>query len=107
MSEDQVAWTATPYHAPVLDSAGQELGTTESLMGDESEDIFHGLAVKLRHGGRLVEVAAAQVTRITSARVYTDVAPESVQALPPYREERWFHLGWGGLFRKHPEWKEG
>jgi hypothetical protein len=107
MSEQQVAWTATPYHAPVLDSALNELGTAESLMGDEGEDIFHGLAVKLHQHGRMVEVAAARIQRITTVRVYTDIAPADVAGLPDYKEEKWFHLGWGGLFRKHPQWERG
>jgi hypothetical protein len=29
-----------------------------------------------------------------------------VEGLPAYPEERWYHLGWGGLFRKRPEWEE-
>jgi len=106
MSEEQVAWTATPYRAPVLDSQGEEIGTTESLMGDEGDDIFHGLAVKLKHGGRMVEIAAAQISRITTERVYTSVARDQVDSLPAYQEERWYHVGWGGLFRKHPKWEE-
>src|SRR5262249_37999798 len=57
--EDQVSWRATPYRAPVLDAGGVELGRTASLLGDENEDIFHGLAVKLVHGGRIVELPAA------------------------------------------------
>ncbi len=105
MSEEQVAWTATPYRAPVLDSAHNEIGTAESLMGDENDDIFHGLAVKLHHG-RMVEVAAAHVTKITTDRIFTDIAPADVANLPEYREERWFHVGWGGLFRKHPKWEQ-
>jgi hypothetical protein len=106
MSEEQVAWTATPYRAPVLDSAHNEIGTTESLMGDEADDIFHGLAVKLHQHGRMVEVAAAHIQRITTDKVYTDIPPADVAALPAYREEKYFHLGWGGLFRKHPKWVE-
>ena len=105
MSEEQVAWTATPYRAPVLDSAGEEIGTAESLMGDEADDIFHGLAVKLRHG-RLVELAAAHIQKITTERVYTNLGSSEVAGLPDYKEEKWFHVGWGGLFRKHPKWEE-
>lgn len=105
--EQQVAWIRTPYHAPVLDRDGNEFATTESLLGDENEDIFHGLAVKLKHGGRVAEVEAAQVSRITLSAVHTDIAAEAVEELPAYREERWFHLGEGGLFRKRPEWKSG
>jgi len=78
--EQQVAWIATPYRAPVLDTEGNELGTTESLLGDEQSDIFHGLAVKLRSSGAVVEIPAAQVQRITTVRVYTTVEPDQVDA---------------------------
>jgi hypothetical protein len=105
--EDQLSWRATPYRAPVLDAGGNAFGRTESLLADDSEDIFHGLAVKLSEGGRLVEVPAASVSRITASAVYTSIQGADVASLPEYREERWFHIGWGGLFRKHPEWREG
>jgi hypothetical protein len=105
--EDQISWRATPYRAPVLDAAGERFGRAESLLGDEEADIFHGLAVKLSDGGRVVEVSAARIARITASAVHTDVRPTEVASLPAYREEHWFHLGWGGLFRKHPEWREG
>ncbi|HEY6539263.1 MAG TPA: hypothetical protein VI138_09545 [Candidatus Dormibacteraeota bacterium] len=104
--DQQVAWIATPYHAAVLDSAGTDFGIAESLLGDEASDIFHGLAVKVHQGGQVVEVAAAQVDKITLGGIHTSVAPEQVALLPAYQEERWYHLGQGGLFRKHPEWKE-
>ncbi len=104
--DQQVAWIMTPYHAPVFDTAGGEFGITDSLLGDEASDIFHGLAVKIHNGGHLVEVAALQVDKITPSGVHTSVTPEQVILLPPYQEERWFHLGQGGLFRKRPEWKE-
>ena len=105
MSEEQVAWTATPYRAPVVDANGEQIGTTESLMGDEAEDIFHGLAVKLKHGGRMVELSADHITRITGERVYTNLGSDGLAGLPDYQAEKWFHLGWGGLFRKHPRWE--
>jgi hypothetical protein len=105
--ETPVAWTAMPYRAPVVDAAGNEIGTAESLMGDEAEDIFHGLAVKLKHSGRLVEITAAQIGRVTNQRVNTTIPPEQIAQLPDYQQERWFHLGWGGLFRKHPMWTKG
>ncbi|MGH7903350.1 MAG: hypothetical protein ACREPA_04380 [Candidatus Dormibacteraceae bacterium] len=106
MGEEQIAWTAMPYRAPVLDATGEEIGSTESLLGDEAEDIFHGIVVKLADGGRLVEVVAAQVSMITRQHVRLSVASDQVAGLPAYREEHWYHLGWGGLFRKRPEWKQ-
>jgi hypothetical protein len=104
--DDPIAWTATPYHVPVLDGEGDKIGTAESLLGDENADIFHGLAVKLDAGGHLVELAAEHVKRITLHGVYTDVRPDQVGTLPAYSEEKWFHLGWGGLFRKRPDWEQ-
>ncbi|HVA21681.1 MAG TPA: hypothetical protein VNN74_06260 [Candidatus Micrarchaeia archaeon] len=103
--EERVAWTATPYHAPVLDRDGGAIGTTESLLGDEASDIFHGLAVR-RHGGEVVELAADRVERITRTAVHTSLGAADAVQLPAYRPEHWFHLGWGGLFRKRPEWED-
>ena len=105
--EEQVSWRATPYRAPVLDTQGNVIGRTESLLADEEADIFHGLAVKLSDGSRMVEIPAARISRITSAVVHTDVEPGGAASLQPYREEHWYHLGWGGLFRRRPEWREG
>jgi hypothetical protein len=104
--EEQVSWLVTPYRAPVLDADGDRMGTAESLLGDEQQDIFHGLAVKLSDGGRVVEVPADKVARITRSAVHTSVGRSEIPALQPYREEHWFHLGWGGLFRKRPGWRE-
>lgn len=61
----------------MLDSAGGVIGRTESLLGDEAEGMLHGLAVKRRHDGRLVEITEGG-------------------ALVPPRV--------AGLFRKHPRW---
>jgi hypothetical protein len=105
--EEQVSWRATPYRAPVLDAQGKVIGQTESLLADEEADIFHGLAVKLTDGGRMVEIPAARISRITHTAVHTDVGPGGAALLQPYREEHWYHLGWGGLFRRRPEWREG
>jgi len=105
--EDQISWRATPYRAPVLDAGGVELGRTASLLGDEDEDIFHGLAVRLVHSSRIVELPAVRISRITRTAVHTDLRHDEVNSLEQYREERWYHLGWGGLFRKRPEWIEG
>jgi len=100
--ETQVAWGAMPYRAPVVAADGSEIGTAESLLGDESEDIFHGIVVKQR--GKNLEIPATRIKKITEKHVVTDLTEDDLAALEPYREERWFHIGWGGLFRQHPEW---
>jgi hypothetical protein len=106
MFEDEpaVAWPAMPYRSVVYAADGTEIGTAESLLGDEDADIFHGIAVRRRSGGATAEIPAMRINKITAKGVATDLDASEVAALQPYREERWFHLGWGGLFRKHPQW---
>jgi hypothetical protein len=105
--DQQVAWIRTPYQAPVFDRTGAEFGITDSLLGDEASDIFHGVAVKLHDERRVAEIAAALIDKITLGGVHTSIPAEQVVDLPTYQEEHWFHLGQGGLFRKRPEWKDG
>jgi hypothetical protein len=104
--ETAVAWRAMPYRAPVVAADGSVIGTAESLLGDEEEDIFHGIVVKRKLGGSPLEIPATRIKKITAKHVVTDLSDADVAALPAYREEHWFHIGWGGLFRKHPEWDE-
>lgn len=101
--EPAIAWTAMPYRAAVVTVDGSHIGTAESLLGDEGEDIFHGIAVHA--AGRMVEIPAARIKKITASGVLTDLDDDGVAQLQPYREERWFGIGWGGLFQKRPEWK--
>jgi hypothetical protein len=104
--EATVAWRAMGYRSPVVLADGTEAGTAESLLGDEKEDIFHGIVLKSRQGGKLLEVPAASIKRITEKHVITDLSEDDAHSLPDYKEEKWYHLGWGGLFRKHPEWDD-
>jgi hypothetical protein len=106
MFEDQpaLAWIAMPYRATVVTSDGKEIGTAESLLGDENADIFHGIVVR-GAGGAHLEIPAVRIKRITEKGVATDLDQTDVGKLEPYREEKWFGIGWGGLFRKHPEWQ--
>ena len=86
MFEDEttVAWQAMPLHAPVVDAEGDEIGTVAEVLGDEDEDIFHGLAVRLKHDGKTVEIAAVHVTRVTTERVITDLSAGDAGGLPRY-----------------------
>jgi hypothetical protein len=82
--ETPIAWTAMPHHAPVVAADGSELGTAESVLGDQNEDIFHGIVLR-RHDGHLVEVAAARVKKMTAQHVVTDLDPSEAGTLTPYR----------------------
>ena len=105
-NETVVSWMAMPYRAPVIAADGSVIGRAESLLGDEADDIFHGIVIDRNGDGQRVEIAAARIKKITEKHVVTDLSKSDVASLHPYREEHWYHLGWGGLFRKHPEWKE-
>ncbi len=83
--EIEVAWLAMPARAPVMDQGGQEIGRAEELLGDKEDDIFHGIVVRLSRGGRQVEVRADRIPKITTQRVYTDLAEDELERLPEYR----------------------
>jgi sporulation protein YlmC with PRC-barrel domain len=108
MFEDEtpVAWRAMPYKAPVVAADGTEIGKAASLLGEEEDDIFHGIVIERASDHKRVEIPATRIKKITEKHVITDLSPDEVETLHPYREERWFHIGWGGLFRKRPEWRE-
>ena len=85
VDEQEVAWLATPEKAPVMGEAGEEIGRVDELLGDKGEDIFHGIVLKLAAGGRKVEVRADRIPKITTRRVYTDLATDELEQLPDYR----------------------
>ena len=62
--------------------------------------------MKLEGSRELRELLAERISRITNRAVHTDLAEGELESLPPSTEERVYRLDWGGLFRKHPEWKE-
>lgn len=83
--EREVAWLAMPEKAPVMGESGEEIGRAEEVLGDKREDIFHGIVVKLARGGQKVEVRADRIPKITTSRVYTDLAADELEQLPEYR----------------------
>ena len=83
--EREVAWLAMPEKAPVLGESGEEIGRMEEVLGDKEEDIFHGIVLKLARGGHKVEVRADRIPKITTTRVYTDLAADELEHLPPIK----------------------
>ena len=86
MFEDEtpVAWIAMPHRATVVAADGSEIGTAESVLGDETEDIFHGIVLKHRGSGKPFEIPAARIKKITNKHVVTDLTGDDVSALQPY-----------------------
>jgi hypothetical protein len=83
--EREVAWLAMPDKAPVMGESGEEIGRMEELLGDRKDDIFHGIVLKLARSGHKVEVRADRIPKITTRRVYTDLATDELEHLPPIR----------------------
>jgi len=83
--EREVAWLAMPDKAPVVGESGEEIGRMEELLGDKKDDIFHGIVLKLARGGHKVEVRADRIPKITTRRVYTDLAADELERLPPIK----------------------
>lgn len=86
MFEDEttVAWKAMPPHAPVVDAVGEPIGTVAEVLGDEDEDIFHGVAMRRKGDGVMVEIPAARIKRVTTEHVMTDLSGDEAGALPRY-----------------------
>jgi hypothetical protein len=85
--ERPVAWTAMPPGAPVFGAEGDSIGTTQEVLGDEGAGIFHGVVVKRKTDGQLVEVSADDVSQITTERVRSTLTAEEAGRLPPYDGE--------------------
>ena len=70
---------------PVVDRDGNEVGEAEGVLGDEDDDIFHGVHLNLKGWGGHVELLAARITRITTERIYTDLGPDEGESLKPLK----------------------
>jgi hypothetical protein len=67
--DDPVAWSYVEPDTLVVGSDGEELGRVAAMLGTETENIFHGVAVRPRGGDRPRTVPADAVVRLTSSRV--------------------------------------
>lgn len=83
--ESPIAWTGLPRQTPVVAADGSQIGIAEQVLGDQNEDIFHGLAVKRSSDGMVVELPAARIKRMTERRVVTDLGTSEVASLRRWR----------------------
>ncbi len=104
MSDDPIAWRAVAQDIAVHSSEGEAVGTMSDLLGSDQEDIFHGIVVHLGRLGHHVFVPADQVSLITRSHVDVALTSDEIHALPEHDEERQFHVGIVGFFRKHAGW---
>jgi hypothetical protein len=84
---DPVSWYMIRPGWKVYASDGTEVGAVDEIAGDESQDIFDGLAVAASALGKPIYVPAESVGPITDdARIQLTLSAEQVAALGEYLE---------------------
>ena len=101
-----VSWRTIVYGTPVLASDGTPVGTVREVLGDDAEDIFHGLRVALREARRDVMVPADNVDTLAADAIRLDLSAADLEARPTYEEEATYHLASVGWLRKHLGWRQ-
>jgi hypothetical protein len=77
---DPVSWLMIRPGWKVFASDGTEVGQVDEVAGDETKDIFNGLAVGTSVLGRPKYVPAERVTTIIEGRIDLSLTPEQVEA---------------------------
>jgi len=70
----------------VYASDGTDVGQVDEVAGDDTNDIFNGLAVATSALGRPKYVPAERVTTITEGRVELSLTPDQVEAAEEFLE---------------------
>lgn len=83
---DPVSWFMIEPGWTVVDSAGEEVGSVDEVVGDSSDDIFNGLSVSMSLLGRPRYVPSEQVAEITEGRVRLRLAKDAVERLGEFEE---------------------
>jgi hypothetical protein len=83
---DPVSWLLIRPGWKVSASDGSEVGEVEEVAGDDTEDIFDGLAIATSAFGKPRYVPAEQVASITDGAVQLSITPQQVEGLDEYLE---------------------
>ena len=109
---DPVSWLAIENGWHVFASGGEELGSVHEVTGDETADIFDGLAVRFGHSGPTRYVPAEQVGEILPDHVTLQLTVAQAEALDHFQKPApeititaekapwWARVG--GWFRRKP-----
>ena len=102
----QVSWMAIVHGTKVVDVDNNDIGRVDAVLGDDDDDIFHGIALNLKGPAGIVEVPAARVGRITEEAVHTDLAADEARSLPKFEEDHWFEFEGITRFFKKSRWRK-
>ena len=83
---DPVSWLLIRTGWKVQDQGGDEVGAVDEVVGDDTEDIFDGLAIATSALGKPRYVPAEQVIEITEGVVRLSLTAEQVAQLDEYLE---------------------
>jgi uncharacterized protein YrrD len=83
---DPVSWFMIEAGWKVVDPAGNEIGTVESVVGDSAEDIFNGLAVSTGLLEDTRYVPSERVQEITEGQVQLSVAADELEQMEEFEE---------------------
>jgi hypothetical protein len=81
---DPASWFVIEKGWKVLAADGSEVGTVAETLGDESHDIFDGLAVSTGLLSKPVYVPSEQVGEIVEGAVTLSLSADAVKRLEPY-----------------------
>jgi hypothetical protein len=81
---DPVSWLVIERGWEVVDREGEHVGQVEEVLGDESRDIFDGLAVATNLLGKPRYIAAEVVAQITEGTVRLGLSAAEADRLPEY-----------------------
>jgi hypothetical protein len=81
---DPASWLVIEKGWKVVAADGTEVGTVAETLGDESHDIFDGLAVSTGLLSKPLYVPSEQVGEIVEGRVTLSLDAESVGRLQPH-----------------------
>ena len=84
--EDPVAWAYVEPGTDVVGREGVKIGKVRAMLGTETENIFHGVALDPAQGGSVRVIPADSVTSLTPSEVQVQVSTEEVEGLEEYAE---------------------
>ena len=83
---DPVSWLIIRHGWKVFASDGSDVGAVDEVAGDDTVDIFDGLAIATSAFGKPRYVPAEQVGQIFEGEVHLTITREQAQSLGEYME---------------------
>jgi hypothetical protein len=100
-----IAWRSVVYGTKVSGVDGKPVGVVREVLGSDTEDIFHGLRVRLDGTPRDVLIDADDVVSISTDGIALGIDAGNAAGLSDFNEPATYHLSSVGWLRHHLGWK--